>query len=336
MPSTLNNRLPRSQQGLSLIELMVAMTIGIVLVGGAFYVYATTRNAYNTNNSYAMMQENGRFALNFMEPDIQLAGFLGQHRTASAVENSALNRSVVLGGIANDCADNWVIQIDRYVEGTDGVAPNLACFPNNRYLAGTDTLTIRRAAPEPTITAQLNSGEIYIRSSESSNSKIFSGTTEPTGLPATALNYALRAHVYYVSNYTVGSPGTTEGSNDGIPSLRRVGLRNLGGTPTMIDEEVVPGVENFQVQYGYGPEGDSVGPNTIVGFVSNRNAVPAGSVVRAVRIWLLMRGEQDETGQGYIDDLEYELGDVEVTAPTGAEGFRRLVVSKTIFIRNGF
>jgi len=141
------------QQGFSLIELMVAMTIGFVLIGGAFYVYSNTRNAYNTNAIYAGMQENARFAISFMEPDVNLAGFWGQHRIPAAVQNSALDRSDKIDNVVNDCDDNWVIQVDRYVEGTNNVAPTLPCFPAARYKADTDTLIIRRASPNPTRTA---------------------------------------------------------------------------------------------------------------------------------------------------------------------------------------
>ena len=63
--------------GFSLIELMVALTIGLVLIGGAVYVYQQSRDTYALNESTARLQEEARYALSLIEPDVQLAGYYG-------------------------------------------------------------------------------------------------------------------------------------------------------------------------------------------------------------------------------------------------------------------
>ena len=68
-------RLRTAQRGATLIELMVAMTIGIFLIGGALYVFTESRSAMGVSDSLSRMQENARFALNSIEPDIRMAGF---------------------------------------------------------------------------------------------------------------------------------------------------------------------------------------------------------------------------------------------------------------------
>ena len=59
---------PERQQGLSLVELMVALTISVVLIFGATQVYVDSRNAYNVNESIARLQENARYAMSVIDP----------------------------------------------------------------------------------------------------------------------------------------------------------------------------------------------------------------------------------------------------------------------------
>lgn len=67
----------RHQQGVSLIELMVALVIAGLLAIGLVQVFGGTRMAFNSNTSLARAQENARFALRFLNEDIRMAGHLG-------------------------------------------------------------------------------------------------------------------------------------------------------------------------------------------------------------------------------------------------------------------
>jgi type IV pilus assembly protein PilW len=66
---------PYRQQGLSLIELMVAMVLGLLLVAGALQMMLTSQTIYRTTDTLSRIQENGRFALNFLTKDIRMAGY---------------------------------------------------------------------------------------------------------------------------------------------------------------------------------------------------------------------------------------------------------------------
>ena len=54
--------------GMTLVELMVAMAIGLFLVGGALYVYSQSRSSYRSGDALARLQESARFALDTLEP----------------------------------------------------------------------------------------------------------------------------------------------------------------------------------------------------------------------------------------------------------------------------
>ena len=68
--------LRHQQLGLSLVELMVALVLGLVLMTGVIQVFLASRQTYATNEAMARMQENGRFALEFISRSARLAGYV--------------------------------------------------------------------------------------------------------------------------------------------------------------------------------------------------------------------------------------------------------------------
>lgn len=68
--------LRRQQLGLSLVELMVALVLGLVLMTGIIQVFLSSRQTYTANEAMARMQENGRFALEFISRSARLAGYV--------------------------------------------------------------------------------------------------------------------------------------------------------------------------------------------------------------------------------------------------------------------
>lgn len=70
-------RRPHRAAGLSLIEIMIALAITSLLVLGLVEVFAASRAAYQLSTGLARVQENGRFALDFLQRDIRMAGHLG-------------------------------------------------------------------------------------------------------------------------------------------------------------------------------------------------------------------------------------------------------------------
>lgn len=67
----------KAQLGVTVIELMVALLLGILLTGGAIQVFVSNRATYGFNEGFARLQENGRFALDTMSYHARLAGYLG-------------------------------------------------------------------------------------------------------------------------------------------------------------------------------------------------------------------------------------------------------------------
>ncbi len=69
----------KKQNGFSLIEMMVAMIIGLFLMGGVLSVYISSIQSSRVNTALRTMQENGRFALSTLKNSIQLSGYINTY-----------------------------------------------------------------------------------------------------------------------------------------------------------------------------------------------------------------------------------------------------------------
>ncbi len=79
----MNRRPPKAfgarpgQSGFSLIELMVAMTLGLLLITGVGYVYLNAKGSFNSMEALASFQEVARFNFEYMGEDIRMASSTG-------------------------------------------------------------------------------------------------------------------------------------------------------------------------------------------------------------------------------------------------------------------
>ena len=347
-------------QGLSLVELMVAMTISLVLIFGATQVYVDSRNAYNVNEAVARLQENARYAMGVIEPDIRMANYWGLVKGATLVSGQAA-QSAGAAAIANNsqvlvCGTNFAVDLMTTLQGDNNqyvLSPSRAAGCNT--LSGwttsaqvsSDTLTVRRASTVPSVDGAnqpLSVANVLQICSSRLAARVYSdGSACGTSPSAQANNLIVNA--YYVDNNSSTAAG--------LPSLRRKSLTTVAGVKQFIDQEIMPGVEDMQVQFGI----DASGVTGVATRYVNPNAVPAGAAVVAVRVWLLLRSEAPEPG--FIDNRTYEYGDRAVAngsvstlnaaasaakafVPSGAASnaltsikrFRRLLVCRTFQIRN--
>ena len=99
--------------GMTLIELMVALAIGAFLMIGAITVFMQGRTTFRTE-SLARLQENGRFALDVLEPDIRMAHYWGLTISATTFVKRGLPTR---GAWPRACGNNWTIDFENSVTG---------------------------------------------------------------------------------------------------------------------------------------------------------------------------------------------------------------------------
>lgn len=363
-------QLRAAERGLSLIELLVALAIGSVLIVGAVYVYSQGRTTYAINEAVARVQENGRYVLSVLEPDIELAGYYGFTNSPDTIRfvNGASPGTVYavaaqmrqqppapaiavpvanLPASAHECGTNFAVDVLTPVQGSNnafalGPGAGGGCDPYGAgAVAGADTLTIRRVE---TATADPDPGRLQVYASRlrsRSAQQLFIDGNAPGPIDADNAVHNLVVRAYYIARDAVDRPG--------LPSLRSKSLTTVGGAARFVEAEVMPGVEDFQVQFGidtgdYDNDG-AIDPGADV----NGDGIPEtdGRATRyvnpdfpgldlaqvvAVRIWVRVRADQPEPG--FRDNRNYQYADVDFT-PNGDEArFRRVLMSRTISLRN--
>lgn len=71
------NNMKKYGQGLSLVEVMVSLVIGMIILAGIFSVYLSNSQSFRFNSQLSRLQENGRFALSLIENDVRMAAYAG-------------------------------------------------------------------------------------------------------------------------------------------------------------------------------------------------------------------------------------------------------------------
>lgn len=342
-------------RGLGLIELLVALAIGSVLIVGAVYVYSQSRSTYRTNDAVSRLQEDARYALSIIEPDVQLAGYYGFSNspddfkfitggsTASVVPASRMMAtSAAVAGLPSafqSCGNNFAVDLVATVEGSND-SYGLGCAAQGGgALANTDTLTIRRASRVSLGAATGSRIQLLVSRLSPTNQYVIADGNLPASPalePDTVQVRDLIVRSYYVST------DSEDPNRPGLPALR---VKSLVGS-AFVDEQVMPGVEDLQVQFGidtgdYNNDGaidtgldvDGNGipdaPRGIATRYVDADALPAGFQVVAVRIWLMMRSPQFEAG--FRDGRTYDYAGKSVTPN---DGNRRMLVMRTIQLRN--
>ena len=229
------------------------------------------------------------------------------------------------------CGNNWTINLNQAVQGTNSSYP-WTCPGAAPVETNSDTLIVRHAGDD-VVTMPQPAGQISIVSTRSQLGQIFNTAALPAGYTAaTSEVHRLVVNGYYVRRATA----TVQ------PALMRQTLQSDG---VVRDEEVIAGVEDMQIQFGV----DTDVPSTPAVPNPNRGSIDryvnpndpmidptnagfnANAEILAVRVWLRVRAERAE--RGYTDTNNYVYADQNYTPPAG-DPFRRVVVSKTIYLRN--
>lgn len=268
------------QRGVSLIELMVAMVISLVLIGGAIQVYSFSRQNYEVNESVVRLQETARYALSVLEPDIRMANSWGLSKGAGFVVPAT-------GLPESNCGADFARVVTTSLEGTNNEYALGCPIAASSAITSADTLVVRRASAAP---SSVTGGKLLICSTRASIQLVQDSAT-CTAAPFGQVNDLL-VNAYYISRDARHLAG--------FPALHRWGLNTAS---ELLDVELVPGVEDMQIQFGIDPTGVR---GIATGYV-NPGEVPAGAQIVSVRLWLLVRAETPE--QGYRNEETYEYGD---------------------------
>lgn len=148
---------PRSMHGMSLVELMVAITIGLIILAAISTILVNSRTNYATQESIARLQESGRIAMQLIARDLRLAGYYGcaddtqkMNTVLQSTAGVAFNYSVFVEGVEGNGAvllpSNTSVTFPT--AGTAVTSREPAC-PNfiGGKCQGTDAIALRMSDP---------------------------------------------------------------------------------------------------------------------------------------------------------------------------------------------
>jgi type IV pilus assembly protein PilW len=319
------------QKGISLVEVLVALVISVFLLGGIVQVYLGNKTTFKFTNALAEIQENGRFALDWMSQDLRMSNEWGCVKFNPA-DTDNINNTLSAATVPGYNSNFHDFVGEEAIEGT-----------NNTGLNGSDSVTIRGGKPGqanvkspffPTGTASLNvttgsrigQGDFVLVTRCGANDLLIEAeadilrvTSSVSVAATTLLGFAGTKSQQFENDATVIELQTVTYSiangASGEPSL----FRTEFGTAL----ELVEGIDDMQILYGVDSDNDQSANQ----YVSSNNVADFEDVV-SIRVMLLVRSIDDFVAEA---PQTYNFNGAQTTA---ADRRIRQVFTTTIALRN--
>ena len=330
------------QKGLSLVELLVAVALSLVIIGGIIQVFTANRQAYNLPESMIRVQESGRFALEFISEAIRSSGSYGCLPSASTETEDV--QSLMSG-----FSDFNAIQTAAFTTGT--TAPNWVASSNgatastSTSVGSTDRLSLLHLTTDE-----------YVVSSVPTTSSLVTSTSNDFSVSTSSPDYVMVsncevADIGYVSS--IDSSTNTVTLNDTMrdTTFKRTDVRStiakLQHLSFTVDEAndnltvqvngngaqtVIGGIESIQFEYGVDTGTDLV-PDYYADIAS---IVTAGDEadITAVKISVLAVSGTTTEGAALNMDANSQSVNFDNTSITLGDGRYRAVFESTVVLRN--
>jgi len=302
------------QHGLTLIELMIAVTLSLLIIAALASLYINSARSYREDDQYARMLENGRFAVRFLADDLQMADFWGYYMLSDDIE--------VDGAIDSPCSNIKPYSTTSGVNGAVELIDDLGSGTNCATLPTTGStargLLIRRAGGpsvrEAFVTAatpefETDSDRMYLEvQAELKQAEAFkgSGSNYTIALPDNVWEY--RSVVYYIDSAT-----------------KQLCRQSFAFSPPQDSECLVGGIADAELLWSIDTSGN--------GQANLATRAPTTAQLRfavGVRICLLLESEKEL--RNAANSRSYTL--CGATPVTFNDGHFRRVFEKNVELRN--
>lgn len=320
---------PKSMRGFSLVELMVAIAIGLILIAGLATLFANSSQTGNEIDKSIRQIENGRYAAELLSGDISVAGYYGELSTAGMTLGTASACATAIGALG---WSNAALTAPVAVTGFNATeAAALGCLAN--YKAGTVALALRHLDAKAVAPGASTNGGVYLQTSRCAtdpNATRFIISTTSTdftlrGLNCTAINNVQRyiTRVYYVASCNECGVDTT-------PTLKWAELQGN----QMVVSPLAEGIEDVAYGYGFDTNGDGSPDTYLAGLsgVAGAQDNDWGNVV-GVRVHMLSRTTESSPGFSDPSGKTYDLGPSGTRGPFN-DGYKRRAYTVTARLNN--
>jgi type IV pilus assembly protein PilW len=314
----------RRARGFTLIEILIALLLGMLVLGAVALAFAGTSANRGELERSARMIENGQYALQLMGDELRHAGFFAEMNASGVGWQTPDPCATAIGALGYaEAPFTMPVPLMGYAPGD--VMPT--CLPNVR--ANTAVLVLHRFSVDTTPVANA-SGAAFVQVSKcTADPKPWVISNKPSDFTLRNLDCATPADVRRVTVRTYYVADCDDCTSDTIPTLKRVELDGTALTVTPLAE----GVENLQVQYGFDGDADGNADRWLA--APDATIAPAygdWSNVMAVRLYAMVRAN-DRSG-GYTDtNRSFNLGPAGyVDAPD--DGYKRVQLSSLVRLAN--
>ena len=322
-------------QGFTLVEIMIALLLGVFMTAGIGNIYVGSNETGRLQENLSRIQENGRFALDYLAQEIRPAGFQGCPNLSavspvnviknfpssfdfqSAMKGYEYDGSTLSGytPAANVVSNTDIITIQR--GGGCNASVSLSLDNNDDVIEVSDNCGFE--ANDFLVISDCQTTDIVAASSISNGSgaqEIAHGASVNTTADLSKL-YDTKAEVFriYSREFYI------KNNADGIPALYQREVKEVGDIASPNEEELIDGVEDMKLTYGV------KNTNNTYAYLS-ASAVTNWEQVKSVRIHLLMRSIDNNLTQAAVNI------DFDGTTVIPTDRRLRRVFSTTVFLRN--
>jgi len=346
MPITYKN-LPAQSSGYTLVELLVAMVIGLFLLTGAYQVSISNSQANRLQKGIQQTQVNGRFAINNLSYSIKTAGYSGFYGSLSSGVENLLNTpnnqrwdiSIPSSGFNNVTAGQNIAGITGFIPNTDvlllkginsnsiGVLSNadsstLVAATDSAYAAGDIVLV-----SDDSQATLVQVGSVSV-SANASTLNIVTGGVSPgnSSLLNNSFNSTAEVGKYDVQMFYIKT------GRNGQPSLFKTALVNNAGVVQLQENELASNVSDMQISYGIDTNNDQ-----ILDVYRDASAVTDWNQLISINVTLLVNSPDDNLVPA-VSSYSYDPATVTFTrdavATAGADRRLKRVFRTYVPLRN--
>lgn len=313
----------KNQYGFTLLEVFIALVIGLVLFAGVLSIFVGMRTTVSETSSYGELQENGRLAINILSDDLLRQDFWGDY--TGTIDLTSINPvpSAPTGECAGGGTNNgtFPLAVGHFRTLWGETVDDDTVLPTCRSGAvkKSDVLQLKRVISTPLGLVAGDTAPVgnYYFMSNMDTGEIFASGTVPDVKNARVWEY--QHHMYYVKE---------EAS---VPVLMQVRLSNTLNVAPLVD-----GIELIRFEYGIDTDIDptTAGYGIVDAYVSADNMTDAlwdneVSRIISVKMYVLARGVLEDTK--YVNKNTYKLGSFDYDVD---DNYRRLLFSSTVTLYN--
>lgn len=296
--ATIQKKSVARQAGMTLVEIMIALLIGAFLLAGVMQIFVHTRQSNRMQENLSRLQENGRFAMEFLGRDLRMAGYMGCASLDAVTpvidaspQNPNDNPAVAFNNLSaisgfNNIANNWnasacsasnlcsantdAITV-QYAGSCDGyLTGNMANDNANVQILAANTCNIRQY--DTVLISDCGAADVFIDTSNdvpNATKQTLAHADNQNTSPKLSKVYGPGAEVFVFRSYSY----FIRTGASGRPALWRLDNTKeaVAGTNPI---ELLEGIENFQILYGEDTDADGAA----------NYYVPANSIVNTANV----------------------------------------------------